>query len=138
MLIKVFASALLVAFACHVVMFGQTFGEITGEVRDASGGTVAGAAVTLTNKTTGAARTVLTNQVGVYSFPSLPPGIYDLKVAMQGFQVVTRRDLELQVQQTARIDFTLQVGQVTETVEVSGGAPLLTTENATEIGRAHV
>lgn len=110
---------------------GQTLGEIDGEVHDPTGSIVAGAEVIATSDATGAARSVLTNNAGLYSFPSLQPGAYTLKVTMQGFRAVTRPGIELQVQQTARIDFTLEVGQVSETVEVVGGAPLLTTEGST-------
>ncbi len=109
----------------------QTFGEITGEIRDASGGLVTGAAVTVTNEATGAERSVKTNDDGLYGFPALPPGVYSVTIAAEGFQGVARRQITLQVQQIARIDFKLQVGQVTQTVEVTGGAPLLTTEDAT-------
>src|SRR5229473_2259283 len=108
-------------------ILAQTFGEI----RDSSGGAIANAVVTVTNQATGGARTLRSNPEGVYTFPSLPPGVYDLRVTAAGFQVVTRRDVELHVQQTARIDFSLQVGEVTQTVEITGGAPLLTTEDAT-------
>jgi hypothetical protein len=117
--------------AAGAVLWGQTFGEITGEVRDASGAVIVGAAVTITNQATGAARSAVTNQSGIYSVPALQPGVYDLRVTMTGFQAATRPDLVLQVQQTARVDFTLQVGQVTEAVEVAGSSALLTTENAT-------
>ena len=120
--------ALLVSVA---PMPAQTFGDITGEIRDLSGGVVGGAQVTVTNQATGGERVTNANQEGVYSFPSLPPGIYDLKVTAPGFEVVTRKGIELQVQQTARIDIALQVGEVTQTVEITGGAPLLTTEDAT-------
>src|SRR5262249_40662259 len=113
--------AVVVLFGSIASMSGQTFGEITGEIRDSSGGVVASAAVTVTNQATGGVRAANTNQFGLYSFPSLPPGIYDLRVTAPGFQAITRRDVELQVQQTARIDFTLQVGEVTQTVEISGG-----------------
>jgi len=67
----------------------------------------------------------------VYSFPNLVPGIYDVKVSSAGFDSVVKTGVELQVQQTARIDFDLRVGQSTQTVEVSGLAALLTTETAT-------
>jgi Carboxypeptidase regulatory-like domain len=112
-------------------ILGQTFGEITGEIRDSSGGIIVSAQVSVTNQATGGTRTAKANQDGVYSFPSLPPGLYDLKVTSPGFEVVTRKGIELQVQQTARIDFALPVGEVTQTIEISGGAPLLTTEDAT-------
>ncbi|PWU00783.1 MAG: hypothetical protein C5B51_24380 [Terriglobia bacterium] len=109
----------------------QTFGEITGVVSDPSGAVVAGAEVTLTNPETGLTRRTATNSAGNYSFPSLLPGIYNVRAEKQGFQAEIRNGLELQVQQVARIDFQLRVGSRAETVEVTGGAPLLTTENAT-------
>ena len=123
-----FGLALLVSAA---PILAQTFGEITGEIRDSSGGIVVAAQVSVTNQATGGARTAKTNPDGVYSFPSLPPGLYDLRVTAPGFEVVTRKGIELQVQQTARIDFALTVGEVTQTIEISGGAPLLTTEDVT-------
>ena len=117
--------------ASSAVMLGQTFGEITGEIRDASGAIVSGAVVSVTNQATSVSRTGNSNEAGAYTFPSLNPGVYDVKVTVPGFQLITRRGVELQVQQTARIDFTLTVGEVTQSVEIVGGAPLLTTEDAT-------
>ncbi len=110
---------------------GQTQGEITGQITDSTGGLVAGAKVTVTNENTNATRVVTTNAAGIYNVPSLTPGIYVVKAEAPGFQVVVRGGVELQVQQTARIDFQMQVGQVSEVVEVTGGAPLLTTESTT-------
>ena len=98
--------------------FGQTLGEISGEVRDPSGATVPQVVVTVTNVNTNATREVLTNESGVYSFPALPPGAYDLKVAREGFKTITRKSVQIEVQQSARIDFVLQVGQVSESVDV--------------------
>src|SRR5713226_7926230 len=109
----------------------QTFGEITGEVKDQSGAVAPNATVTVTNTGTNASRTTNTNEAGIYSFPALVPGPYQIKVEAPGFQPVVRSNIELQVQQTARIDFTLTVGQATQTIEVSGAVQLLTTENAT-------
>src|SRR5579863_5497357 len=109
----------------------QTFGEITGVVTDATGGVVVGATVTVTNTQTNAIRMAVTNNVGNYSFPALQPGVYSVKTEMQGLQSEIRTGVELQVQQVARLDFQLNVGTVTTAVEVSGGAPLLATENAT-------
>ena len=120
-------SAALATLPC----FGQTFGEITGVVTDSSGGLVVGATVTVTNPETGVTRTAATNTAGNYTFPSLLPGIYSVKSEMQGFQAEIRNGVELQVQQVARIDFQLKVGSMAETIEVTGGAPLLNTENAT-------
>src|SRR5260370_27216915 len=111
--------------------FCQTFGEITGVVTDPSGGIVATATVTITNPQTNFTRQAATNNSGNYAFPALLPGVYNVRAEMQGFQAEIRNGVELQVQQVARIDFQLRVGSLAETLEVSGGAPLLTTENAT-------
>jgi hypothetical protein len=117
-----------VAFA---IAFAQTGGQITGEVRDPSGALVPNAAVTVTNTGTNVARSTETNSAGLYSFPDLTPGMYDVKVVMAGFSAMVRTSIELQVQQTARIDFTLTVGQAQQTIEVAANAALLATENAT-------
>jgi hypothetical protein len=113
------------------VAFGQTFGSIGGDTRDATGAVVAGATVTAVNAGTNASRTVMTNEAGAYSFPSLPPGTYTVKVEKVGFKSVVRNQIELQVQLAARVDFELQVGQVNESIEVSADAALLVTDNAT-------
>ena len=117
-----------VAFA---IAFAQTGGQITGEVRDPSGALVPNASVTVTNTATNVARSTETNSAGLYSFPDLSPGVYDVKVAMAGFATVVRMGVELQVQQVARIDFALIVGQAQQTIEVAANAALLATENAT-------
>jgi hypothetical protein len=111
--------------------FAQTFGQVTGVVTDPSGSIILGATVTVINSQTNVARTTTTNSAGNYAFPALQPGVYNVKAEMQGFQVEVREGVELQVEQIARIDFHLRIGAVTQTVEVAGGAPLLTTESAT-------
>jgi Carboxypeptidase regulatory-like domain len=103
----------------------QTFGEITGVVTDPSGAVVANATVTVTNPATNFTRKVTTNASGNYSFPALLPGLYNIRAEVEGFRAEARTGVTLEVQQTARIDFQLQVGAVAETVEVAGGAPLL-------------
>jgi len=116
---------------CSSICFGQTFGTITGEVKDASGAIVAGASITVTDKATNATRAENTNTDGIYSFPSLPPGTYDLSVKMAGFKTELQSNIDLQVQQTVRADFALQPGQVNESIEVNAAAEQLTTDNAT-------
>jgi hypothetical protein len=108
-------------------------GEITGTVTDPSGAVVADATVTLTNPATNAVRTTKTNSTGIYDLPALPPGTYTLKVEMQGFNAELRSGIELQVAQVARFDTTLKVGNVSNTIEVAGGAPVLETES-TSVG----
>ncbi|HKA01290.1 MAG TPA: carboxypeptidase-like regulatory domain-containing protein [Candidatus Solibacter sp.] len=102
-------------------------------MHDSSGAVIAGATVTAINAGTNGSRTVTTNEAGAYSFPSLPPGIYSVKVEKQGFKNVVRSQIELQVQLAARVDFELQVGQVSESIDVSADAALLVTENATGV-----
>src|SRR5678816_4276 len=109
--------------------FAQTFGQITGVVTDTSGAVLPGASVTVTNTQTNAARTVQTNSTGSYVFPTLLPGIYSVKVELQGFQTKIINAVELQVQQTARLDFPLDLGNVEVAVEVTGTAPMI---NATD------
>jgi len=109
----------------------QTSGSITGEVKDQSGAAAANAAVTATNSKTNVARSTATNTAGVYSFPDLTPGTYDVKVEAPGFSGIVKTNIELQVQQTARVDFMLSLGQSVQTVEVSASANSLNTENAT-------
>ena len=107
------------------IAFAQTGGQITGEIRDPSGALVPNASVTVTNTATNVARSTETNSAGLYSFPDLSPGVYDVKVAMAGFATVVRMGIELQVQQVARIDFALIVGQAQQTIEVAADAALL-------------
>jgi hypothetical protein len=123
--------ALLPALLAVASLRAQTQGEITGEVVDESGSVLPGASVTVTNQETNVSRKVVTNSAGIYGFPALMPGVYAIKTEMKGFQSVVRSTIVLQVQQVARIDFRLRVGQVTEVVEVSGAPLLLATENAT-------
>ncbi|MGH8247134.1 MAG: carboxypeptidase regulatory-like domain-containing protein, partial [Gammaproteobacteria bacterium] len=107
----------------------QTFGEITGTVTDSTGAVVAGAVVTVTNTATRVERRVETNAVGNYNVPFLNPGSYDISAQLAGFKSATRSGLTLQVGDVARVNFTMEVGAVTETVEVAGGAVLLQTES---------
>src|SRR6266851_1342014 len=130
---KLGTSQLVLAYIlwANQACFGQTLGSIAGDTRDASGGIVAGAAVTVINLGTNATRTVTTNETGAYNFPSLPPGNYSVKVEKPGFRSAMRSQIELQVQQNARIDFEMQVGQVSESIDVQSDAALIVTENAT-------
>ena len=122
-------TSLLLAFG--VSSFAQTFGQITGMVTDATGGVLVGAAVTVTNTQTGAVVTQQANSAGLYVFPNLLPGIFIVKVEMDGFQSATRSRIELQIQQTIRLDFKLDIGSLNETVEAVAAAPMLNTTDAT-------
>jgi hypothetical protein len=109
----------------------QGFGQITGIVSDATGGVLPGASVTVTNTQTGATVSQRTNNAGVYVVPNLLPGVYDVKVEMDGFRGEGRDGLELQIQQTIRLDFKLEIGTISETVQAVGTSPLINTEDLT-------
>ena len=108
---------------------GQTLGQLTGRITDSSGAAVAGASVTLENIATNAKRSTVTTGDGDYTFASVPPGVYNVKAEHPGFRIAAANRLEVQVQQTVRQDLMLEVGQVTESVEVSASSDLLQTEN---------
>src|SRR6188768_2021576 len=109
----------------------QTQGAISGAVTDTSGAAIPGATVTVTNTATSGARTTVTNVEGLYTFPSLPPGNYALKVELAGFKTAEVAAFKLDVQQTARRDVALEVGTLEETVTVNVKATLLNTESTT-------
>ncbi len=111
-------------------VFAQTVGSIAGETRDATGASVPGASISLTNIATNAVRMAATNEAGAYAFPSLAPGVYVVKAEKPGFKTLIRNQVEIQVQQNARIDFEFEVGQLSESVEVKASAAIVT-ENAT-------
>src|SRR6266446_1008174 len=112
-------------------LYAQTFGEVTGRVTDPSGAVIPGASVTLTNVNTNAVRNVVTTEAGAYTFPSVPPGFYRLRTELSGFKAAVSEPFEVQVQQVVRLDMVLQLGQVSETVEVAATADLLQAETAT-------
>ena len=109
----------------------QTYGEITGHIADGTGAAAPGTQVTLTNVATSAVRTTVTTDPGDYTFPSVAPGFYNVKFEHAGFKTGRIDNFQVQVQQTVRLDFTLQVGQLNESVEVSASAEMLQTENST-------
>jgi hypothetical protein len=110
--------------------YAQTLGTITGEVKDASGAAIPGATVTAQNVATNAARTQTTNEVGAFTFPAMPPGAYLVKGELQGFRNA-QNSIELHVEETLRVNLTLEIGGITETTEVTAVTSLLTTESAT-------
>ena len=108
-------------------------GTITGAVSDETGAVVAGATVTLNNKETNETRTGVTDNEGNYTFPALLPGVYGVEVKHPGFKVQAVSDVRLEVNQTARVDIKLPLGEVSERVEVTAAAMLLKTDTS-EIG----
>src|SRR5262245_19866307 len=79
-------------------LYAQTFGEVTGRVTDPSSALIPGASVTLTSVNTNSARNVVTTEAGVYTFPSIPPGLYRLRTELPGFKAAVSEPFEVQVQ----------------------------------------
>src|SRR5579872_364148 len=102
---------------------------IVGTVADSSGAPIKGAKVTATDTERGTVYQSETNDSGSYDINRIPVGTYELKVVAPGFQTLVRPPFTLVLNQTARIDAQMKVGQVTETVEVTGSAPILKTES---------
>ncbi len=105
--------------------------SVTGRITDPSGGVVPGVDVTVESAGTGGKATTQTTAEGYYTLPSLKPGVYHVYVNKTGFKPVRDRNLTLTVQQVARLDFTLEVGSVSESVEVSARGVLLESESST-------
>jgi Carboxypeptidase regulatory-like domain/TonB dependent receptor len=107
------------------VLAQTSYGSISGAVADASGAAIADAQVTLTNAGTGEKRVQPSGSDGLYSFVSLIPGQYRIDVEKTGFKRISRPDVVVEVGQSVRIDLNMQVGEVSQTVEVTGETPLL-------------
>ncbi len=103
---------------------------VVGHVTDDTGAVVPGAMITITNTGTNESRTVIVNDSGEYAIPQLAPGQYTLTAEYTGFNKVVRSGIVLETNQQARFDVVLKVGGITEEVQVSAAAPLVTTENA--------
>jgi len=113
-------------------LFGQTVtGRILGNVADKSGAAISGAQVTIKDILRGVARTVQTDESGLYVAPDLIPGTYTVRVEARGFKSVEVVNVQLEVAKDARIDTTLQPGEVNEVVEVSGEVPLVDATSST-------
>jgi Carboxypeptidase regulatory-like domain/TonB dependent receptor-like, beta-barrel len=112
-------------------VFAQSIisGEITGTVTDSSGAVLPNATVTLTSKDSGSSQTVTTSASGGFRFPLLRPGVYTLTATANGFSKLTQ-DVTAGVGQVTNTTLQLKVGTSAETIEVTGAAPLLETENA--------
>ncbi|MGC1415340.1 MAG: carboxypeptidase regulatory-like domain-containing protein [Candidatus Acidiferrum sp.] len=102
---------------------------VTGTVTDASGAAIVGANITVTSVDRGVTYTAVTNADGLYRISQLPVGNYELKVEKSGFASTAYPAFVLTLNQVARFDVALKVGQMTQTVEVTGAAPVLKTES---------
>jgi hypothetical protein len=121
-------------FTAGLALFAQgERGTFNGTVTDPSGAAIVAATVKMLNPATGGEFTTVTTDAGVYPMPSLPPGTYRITVGSPGFKSAVRDNVALSVAQTLTVDFTLEVGNVTDQVTVTGETPLVETGTA-EIG----
>ena len=118
-----------IIFCSGFEIFSQaTSGTILGQITDPQGGAVPQVAVTAKNENTGLTRTVQTNENGEYTFINLPPDVYTVTVVKDGFATVISNDNKLLIDQKLRLNIQLNIGSISETVNVSSEAPLLQTQ----------
>lgn len=113
--------------ACEMATAQVSTGTITGTVHDSSGATVQGAKVTITQQATSEARNAVTNDRGEFNAPNLPIGQYSVTVTMNGFKSEILGGIVLEVDKVLSLPVVLQPGMVTESVQVTGAAPLVDT-----------
>ena len=126
----VIASACLLVLAAVPAPAQTLYGGVVGNARDAQGGVVPGATVTLVNTGTNLTRDSVTDAQGAYSFANVLAGQYDVKVALQGFREAVRAGVPVTIGQISRVDIALEVGELSETVTVKSAAELLQTDTA--------
>jgi hypothetical protein len=128
---KIIALVVLAMLLCVTSAVCQTeTATISGRVTDPSGAALSGADVQVQNVLTGRAVATKTNSSGLYVATALQPGTYRVIVSNPGFKQIVKPDIVLNVQDNAALNFSMTVGSVSETVTVTGGAPLVNTESA--------
>ena len=126
-----FSFCTLAAMLCCPQLKAQTsYGAISGTVMDPTAAAIAEAEVTLTNSATGEKQVQRSSPDGLYEFVNLKPATYKIDVEKAGFKHISRPDVIVQVDQKVRIDLTMQVGEVSQTIEVTGETPLLQSETS--------
>src|SRR5712691_13051347 len=129
-----------------LTLFAQAnFGRILGTVTDQTGAVLPSATVSIIDTQRGLARTLTTDQAGEYNAPNLIPGTYTVRVAVQGFKVLDRQNVLMEVGKEVRVDLTPEPGSQTQSVTITEAIPLVdtasatlggTVNNAEKIGRA--
>src|SRR3984957_9103178 len=129
--IQLLAISLGVLLLCTSAFAQGSTGRILGTVTDQSGGTVAGATVTVIDTARGVSRTLTSDDAGEYNAPNLTPGTYMVRAEAKGFKKLERQNVELGVGKEVRVDLTVQPGEQEQTVTVTEAVPLVETTNAT-------
>jgi hypothetical protein len=131
---KVLASLVGVLLISASLYAQSNQGRILGTVRDQSGGSIAGATVTVTDTLKGVNRTLTTDEAGDYAAPNLDPSTYTIRVEFKGFKTYTREGMQIGVGQEAKVDVIMQPGEQAQTVTVTEAIPLVETTSATLTG----
>jgi hypothetical protein len=114
-----------------VALFGQgNFGRILGSVKDSTGAVLPGAQISIIDKDRGLARSLVTDEVGLYNAPTLIPGTYTVRVELPGFKTLARENVVVEVGQDIRVELTIEPGAIGETVTVNEAIPLVDTTGA--------
>ena len=112
-------------------LLGQTFyGTVVGSIQDSTGAVIPGASVTVTNLGTGEQRVQETEASGLYRFVNLVPGQYRLEARSEGFKQFSQEPIVVEVEASIRIDAVMEIGEVTEVVEVVSSTPLLQSQTS--------
>ena len=119
---------LSLTFVCACLAQAPT-ATLVGRVVDASGAVIPAARIQIANLATGDIRRAVTTESAEFTVPNLAPGIYTVTVEKTGFRMLREEKLELQVDQVARLELKLEVGSVSEAVDVTAPMPVLNTEN---------
>jgi hypothetical protein len=128
---KTIAMIALVTLCCSTIALSQTeTGTILGRITDPSGAAISGADIQVQNVLTGAELRTKTNSSGLYVATALPPGTYRIIVSNPGFRQIVKPDVILNVQGNISLNFTMTVGSTSEIVTVTGGAPLVNSQDA--------
>jgi carboxypeptidase family protein len=124
-------AALVLMFAFPQRGMAQVlYGSILGDVKDASGASVPGAAVVVTNKNTSLARQRITDDARRFNIADLPAGVYTFKASLQGFKTFEQTEVTVNINSVTRLDVTLEIGSIGDTVTVTGEAPNLQTDTS--------
>lgn len=117
--------------ASIATLLGQRTTQLTGRVTDATAAVIPGAEVTVTNQDTGIRRDTTSNELGYFVVPLLQPGRYSVTVQKAGLRPIRQSGITLEVDQAARLDFIMEVGSVSESIQVSANVALVDTQSST-------
>ena len=129
--ILLFAFLFYICAPTKVMAQSTSAGSVAGLVTDTSGGSVIGATITITDKTTNTPRTTTSNENGRYNFANIAPGVYQINANKTGFRVAKVNEIQVTVGNVLTVDFKLEIGSIAETVEVTTTGVELQTSNST-------